>query len=406
MADGSFDWSSFSTPNSVSQQYDVSYNGGLGKTTYFGGSQPSAGLGTGLSDAFKGVSNALGSTGLTSLNSVKTALGSALNGSLGGLSGLLGGANISSQLKDTLGVASPTFLDNIPSGDTVTAPPANLQYPNDLGKYFIMFSFYDRFQNNAIARIVPKGTSTIILPIPANLQESFSMQYSEKTLGAFGVLEEAGVLDAIGKAGSGAKAEEMGKDIGKKLGDLVTKEGSSTVAALGRYALQGISGEAGTAFDRATGTILNPYAELQFEGVSLREHSFSYSFSPNSKSEADKLKAIIREFKIRMHPAKNGLLFEFPEACKIEIYGAMDSAYLYSIRECYLKTMSVNYAPSGTPSFFKGGDCPTEVQINLTFGERKPLTRNDFLNSAAVTAAERAASGQLTTELNSALNKK
>lgn len=39
--------------------------------------------------------------------------------------------------------------------------------------------------------------------------------------------------------------------------------------------------------------------------------------------------------------------------------------------------MSVNYAPQGTPSFFKGGKYPTEAEISLEFGEVEPVTRDD-----------------------------
>ena len=39
--------------------------------------------------------------------------------------------------------------------------------------------------------------------------------------------------------------------------------------------------------------------------------------------------------------------------------------------------MSVNYAPQGSPSFFKGGKHPTEADISLEFGEVEPVTRED-----------------------------
>ena len=49
----------------------------------------------------------------------------------------------------------------------------------------------------------------------------------------------------------------------------------------------------------------------------------------------------------------------------------------YSFKNCYLKSMGVNYAPQGTPSFFKGGKHPTEAEISLEFGEVEPVTRQD-----------------------------
>ncbi len=79
-----------------------------------------------------------------------------------------------------------------------------------------------------------------------------------------------------------------------------------------------VSDNAGAAIDRVTGSILNPYQALQFQGIDLRSHSFRFRCSPNSEKEAEALKAIIQQFKIRMLPEKKGLLFNFPDICTIE----------------------------------------------------------------------------------------
>jgi hypothetical protein len=203
-----------------------------------------------------------------------------------------------------------------------------------------------------------------------------------------GVLEEAGLMnqDTLNKLvnGSNKQAEGAAQDIGKKLGGIVTAGGG---ASAGLYAVRQASSAlgletAGAAIDRVTGTVLNPYQELQFEGVSLREHSFSYTFSPNSKSEAENLKKIIRTFKERMHPELNGLLMEFPNQCSIKLSAPFSDESYYFVQDSYLKNMSVNYAPSNTPAFFKGGEHPVEISISLSFGEIKPLSRNTFTKLA------------------------
>jgi len=52
---------------------------------------------------------------------------------------------------------------------------------------------------------------------------------------------------------------------------------------------------------------------------------------------------------------------------------------LYYFKNCYLKSINVNYAPSGNPAFFIGGKNPVEVEITLEFGEIEPVTRNDII---------------------------
>ena len=364
-----FDFSNFSNKTSIADQSSVSYNGDGGKTTYFGPS--STGASTGLSNVFNNLSSKLGLSGFSSSGSVKGAFGSY-------------GSGIVPQLKDNLGVASPINSDTPENSPSKTKLPGSLQYPKDVGKYFITFTFKDRFQSSPIAprRLVP--SVTITLPIPANLQESFNMSYSDKQLGMLGVLEEAGLMnqETLNKMfnGSADQAGAAAKDIGKKVAGIATASGGATA---GLYAVRQAASTlgletAGAAIDRVTGTVLNPYQELQFEGVSLREHSFSYTFSPNSRAEADSLKKIIRTFKERMHPELNGLLLQFPDQCSIKLSSPFIDEDYYFVQDCYLRGMTVNYAPSGTPAFTKNGEHPAEISISLQFGEIKPLSRNTF----------------------------
>jgi hypothetical protein len=40
--------------------------------------------------------------------------------------------------------------------------------------------------------------------------------------------------------------------------------------------------------------------------------------------------------------------------------------------------MKVNYAPNGVPSFFRGSQTPTEIDLTITLQETKIFTREDF----------------------------
>ncbi len=45
--------------------------------------------------------------------------------------------------------------------------------------------------------------------------------------------------------------------------------------------------------------------------------------------------------------------------------------------------MTVNYAPSNTPAFFKGGQYPAEIEVTLNFRERVPVTKEFFQDAFA-----------------------
>jgi hypothetical protein len=242
----------------------------------------------------------------------------------------------------------------------------------DLGHYYIKFTFKSAYQKSTVFPRQEITQSSIFLPLPSDLSERYSVQYAEKQLGMAGLLEESGLLksaqDVLGGTMTTGKAQEAGRN----LSNVVSQPGN--LAYLARSGIKSVSDTAGAAIDRVTGSILNPYQALQFQGIDLRSHSFKFRCSPNSEKEAEALKAVIQQFKIRMLPEKAGLLFNFPDICTIEF---QTRNMPYSFKNCYLKSMSVNYAPNGTPSFFKGGKYPTDAEISLEFGEVEPVTRGD-----------------------------
>lgn len=242
-----------------------------------------------------------------------------------------------------------------------------LTYPENIGEYFIIFNFLKYERNVPLAEPKDISTVTINLPIPNNLQEQFGMQYSDKSLGVAGL-----GLDILNKIGEGkgqreqvAKAFEQGKSI--KMGE---------AAYYGARTVMGLSDTVGSAADKATGAVLNPYQAMMFQGVNLRSHSFSYRFSPNSQREHDTLKRIVHEFRSRMHPEKTKLLYLFPDVVDIKFGMADGDPYFF--KKCFLESMTVNHNPQGTPSFFADSRSPVEMELTLNFKEIEAITREDF----------------------------
>lgn len=290
-----------------------------------------------------------------------------------------------SKFKDNFGSLYPIPGPNPEEvRDNITKPPKGLQYPEDITEYFITFHFFNSKQSTPITPRVKLPTVNISLPIPSNLTENFNMQYADKQLGLLGILEDTGILksDTVATLFDGKNSEQALSDLSKKgeaLGSTLVSPSGAFTAARG---LANLSDTLGAGIDRATGSVLNPHQALQFEGVSLRKHSFTFRLAPASQKESIILKEIIREFKIRMHPEKTVLAFNFPDECNISINtpsGSFDTYYKF--KACYLESMTVNYSPAGTPAFFAGGNHPTEIEIQLNFGEIEPLTRQDYADS-------------------------
>jgi len=262
-----------------------------------------------------------------------------------------------------------------------------MQYPDEVTSLnqFISFYFQEIVRPGPLTPRRSKPSALIVLPIPTNLVEQFGMQYNEKKYGsALGVLEKAGAFDAatISQiAAGGQEGIDKTREVTKSVVD-AAKSNVSLTAAI-QLGIRNIVGDGIilSAVERASGAILNPYQALQFDGIQLRAHTFSYKFSPKSESEAASLKEIINEFKIRMHPEKDGLLLTYPDVCQIGF--APDSSMPYKFEQSFLESMTVNYAPSNTPAFFKGGQYPAEIEITLNFRERVPVTKEFFQDAFA-----------------------
>ena len=253
-----------------------------------------------------------------------------------------------------------------------------LTYPTDIGKYFIKFSFKSYVKEAALKIAKDEPTIVVIFPIPTNLNENFSVTYQDAKLGpVMGAFAEGATKGAA--AAGGDMMSQLG---GAAKGALATgaSEYKGMAYAVGREKLSNESLKAN--LDKATGIVPNPHMAAIFQDIGLRTHSFTFRFSPKNKQEADLLKKIVKTIKRRMLPgtagssgSSTGPLFSFPDIVDISFGPTEQSPYL--IQTSVLESMTVNYAPNGTPSFFKDGS-PTDIEIGLNFKEIKVVTREDY----------------------------
>lgn len=245
-------------------------------------------------------------------------------------------------------------------------------YPADI-KYMTLFSFYkyERVTLDTVPKSIP--IATIALPMPSNLAEAFAVDYATPALGPIVGAAADAAINAFRPGGGGmsqlkASASQEGVVL-EAAGALILNQ-MKKVTPGGEVASQVAS--------MATGVVPNPHMAVIFQNIGLREHSFSYKFAPNSKEEMILLKRIVKQFKQSMLPGltqASETLFTFPDTCKISFQP--DETKPYKIKECVLTAMTVNYAPGGSPAFFKTGD-PTMVEISMTFKEMSPFTRKDL----------------------------
>ena len=124
---------------------------------------------------------------------------------------------------------------------------------------------------------------------------------------------------------------------------------------------------------RTSGRVLNPNAELLFQGPVLRDFNFDFLMIPRSQKEGDEIRKIIRFFKSGMAPKFNDATFlQTPDVFTLEYKNGtrpgdvLKTVNRFSPGGLALRTIAVDYAPSGYWSAYQDSQ-PVAIKMSLNF---------------------------------------
>ena len=268
-------------------------------------------------------------------------------------------------------------------------------YPDGQSAHNMVLVFRDYSYNPTAGvvgqRVNRNTTASVVLPIPANLQDTYSVNINPYELGSLGALTadalngqaRAAVADASGAVGSAIDGAAGAPGMGQSAGSLLSNIRAAG-SFVGRNALDdlGIGGAAG-AIDVATGTAVNPHVTLRFEGVNLKSHTFNWSMSPRNEREAETLKNLINFIRSRMLPEYDGAggnsaisrgLLKYPSLVDIFFTG-VDQNYFYYFKPAMIQNFTTDYTPNGI-TLNRGGK-PAFINMTMQLTEAAIHTRND-----------------------------
>ena len=223
--------------------------------------------------------------------------------------------------------------------------------------------------------------ATITLPMPSGgISDRNSVSWQEDRLNpaAQGV---AAALNSFLLGGAEAGANKAKDQFGAVFGD---KSDTKLLNALiSAKTIQAALGQ--NVLSRQYGVVINPNLELLFDSPSLRDFSFSFKMTPRSKSEAIRVRTIIRYFKQAMSVkrSKSVLLLKAPHTFRIQYKTSnQDHPYLNRFKECALTNCSVNYTPDGQYMSYDDSDpsgrSMTAYELSLSFQELEPIFDDDY----------------------------
>ena len=145
--------------------------------------------------------------------------------------------------------------------------------------------------------------------------------------------------------------------------------------------------DADTFLARTGGRVLNPNAEMLFQGPVIRDFAFKFVMIARSEKEGAEIRKIIRFFKLGMAPKfRNTVFLKSPDIFTLEYKnGGTDADVLNTVNRfnpggLALTTMNVDYAPDGYWAAYRDSQ-PVALSIDLNFTELRPIYEADQENT-------------------------
>ena len=209
---------------------------------------------------------------------------------------------------------------------------------------------------------------------------------AQKALGAGSMLTN---LDLTGKEAKDSMADFManlgrGPQGNEALGAKGMAQAQVTqLAAKAAGAAFGTEVDMDTFLARAGGRVLNPNAEMLFQGPVIRDFAFEFTMIARSQKEGAEIRKIIRFLKVGMAPKFNSTTFlANPDVFTLQYKnGKGDGDMLKTVNQfnpggLALTTMNVDYAPNGYWSAYRDSQ-PVAVKMGLNFTELRPIYEGD-----------------------------
>lgn len=304
------------------------------------------------------------------------------------------------------------------SGDVVpnfshalNTSPSLMKFPLDLPEEGIRIAFAFKEYSRDYATQTPSYSdpTTIVLPVPLELMESYSVGYSEFSAGP---LRSTGLFNniagAVGAEGNVIdKMDQINGMIAKNITDNRLDSWSTGLRAAMYYNMLG-SGMLGSTVQKLGdvaqsptvnslvnnyfGNVINPSTTVSLTSVPLRKHRFSWTLTPKSKDESNMIESIFKELKTFTRPTitNGGFFLQYPMVCFPKIYKTT-SDELYPFKPCFIDDITINHAGSGMPSFFYDTHNPTTYQMVISLHELEMFvndssTSNSSTSNASITA--------------------
>ena len=279
-----------------------------------------------------------------------------------------------------------------------------LSFPKNLGAHstLLVFKKYkyispglrqlNRVSNDTLTR-QELGSSSILLPLPREIKDTYGINIGELKQGMFG--------DAVSQGGSylngGAlDLDKIIENIGLPSAGAIVTTATGLMGALASGFLGGKNGmvgggaigaslgentNIGNSIEAGAGAIANPKQALFFQGVDLKRHTFSWTMAPTSQDESNTIMEITNLVRRNSLPSYTNLgqlkraILNYPSTVDIYFFG-IEQAYFMYYKTCMIDNLDFNYTSQGM-AVLRGGK-PAVVTMSMSLREMDIHTAEDY----------------------------
>ena len=266
-----------------------------------------------------------------------------------------------------------------------------------------------RVEKKNFKRIDVKGDSTlggspmgtILLPMP-KVVDTNGVEWGKSELNASGLLAmgSAQLADSIFSLGGlipSASQKNLDQRAAQQEAKRNQERGDATTGASGGVFQAGVNQtnvtiaslltgqelDQDTFLARTGGHVLNPNAEMLFQGPVIRNFNFSFLMIARSEREGKEIRSLIRFLKVGMAPKfRNTTFLANPDVFSLEYKNGtgeddiLKTVNRFSPGGLALTNMSVDYSPNGYWSAYRDSQ-PVAVKMDLSFSELRPIYEGD-----------------------------
>jgi hypothetical protein len=219
--------------------------------------------------------------------------------------------------------------------------------------------------------------------MPEGVQMNDSMSYSGQDLNILGFAAQKAARVGVTAESWTAAGKGLSGATGNILSQFLPGTRSEALATLAQAASANDEINAGIA--SVTQISQNKNTVTTFDGVGIRNHSFTFKMIARSPEESEMIKKIQFAFRSGMYPTgvtgAENMRLRFPPKWKVRyvsLPNLKDLSHLPQPYECYLQNLSTNFNSSS--KMWRNDKAPLEVDVVVAFTETKALTQGDIAN--------------------------